>query len=261
MEDDRFEFVQQGELAVARLLPRDVCPFCGGVGRREVEMGGIRRVAKCRCQRLPDRVALWNAAGVPARHASCSLQTFSVEPRTNGRAFSQTRRWLDGYRPGEPRKGLVFLGKPGRGKTHLLIAMLKVLVFKHGVSVRFVEFTHLLSRIREGIGRGDSEATALSPLIQPDVLAIDELGKGMNTVWERNVIDELVSRRYNAQRIVLGTTNFPLVREGGGRAPSNDSLAVAGAQTLAERLEERVYSRLVETVEFIEVEGQDHRAR
>lgn len=254
-----FEIVAEGEWAIARLLPRDVCPHCGGVGRREVDMNGVRRVGKCRCQRLPDRIALWNAASVPARHAACTMETFREVPGA-GNAWRQTRSWLDAFRPREENPGLVLVGEPGRGKTHLLVGTLRELVFRYGVSVRFLEFTHLISRIKEGIGRGDSSATALSPLVHPEVLAVDELGKGLNTAWENTIIDELVSRRYNARRVLLGTTNFPLMRKEGEKKRTHDTLAAPGVELLSERLGDRVFSRLRETVRFVPVLGEDYRS-
>ena len=69
----------RGGFAVAELIPGPPCELCRGEGRRVVERHGIRRVGRCVCQRLPDRVALYNAAGVPAKHANCTLESFRVE--------------------------------------------------------------------------------------------------------------------------------------------------------------------------------------
>lgn len=246
-----------GEHAVARVLPRETCPWCGGVGRREVVMRGVSRVGKCRCQRLPDRVALWNAAMVPARHARCTMESFRVDLPGTEVGWRVTRGWLDQFRPGEENPGLLLEGEPGRGKTHLMVAALRELTFRHGVAVRFVEFTHLVARIKEGIGRHDNDATALTPLVGPEVLGIDELGKGLNTNWERGIIDELVTRRYNARRVLLATTNFPTRAQPRKRA--QESLATPGLESLVERVGERVFSRLKETVRFAPTLGEDFR--
>lgn len=253
-----YEIVAEGEHAVARALARGNCPWCGGLGRREVVVHGVSRVGKCRCQRVTDRIALWNAAAVPARHAACTMESFRIDMPGTEPGWKVTRAWLDKFRPGEENMGLVLEGEPGRGKTHLMVAALRELVFRFGVPVRFVEFTHLVSRMKEGIGRHDNDATALTPLILPEVLAVDELGKGLNTAWERGVIDELVTRRYNARRVLLATTNFPT------RAPAKprrtqDTLAAPGVETLVERLGERVFSRLKETVRFAPTLGEDYR--
>lgn len=257
-------------LARAEVVEGPRCPWCGGMGRREVVIDGIRRVGKCRCQIVVDRAALFNVAGIPARHADSTLDSFHTEGelRDAEPARRAVRYWLDHYRPGGEARGFVLEGLPGRGKTHLLCAAVRELVFRHGVAVKFIEFTHLLSRIREGIDRGDGDATTLTPLVQVPILAVDELGKGRKTDWELAIIDEIVTRRYNNGGILLGTTNFRcrpdtakelearrLARE---RGPS---LAIPLVERLEERLGERVYSRMRETVAFHEVAGRDFRQR
>ena len=257
-------------LARAETIPGPKCPHCGGAGRREMQIDGVWRVGKCRCQMVVDRVALFNAAGIPARHHDSTIENFSTDAdlRDGEPAKKTVRMWLDRYRSGGEARGFVLEGQPGRGKTHLLCGAVRELVFRYGVPVKFIEFTHLLSRIREGIDRGDGDATTLTPLIQVPVLAIDELGKGRKTDWELAIIDEIVTRRYNTGGVLLGTTNFRcradsaketedrrLARERGA------SLALAVVERLEDRLGERVFSRMRETVDFREVAGRDYRAR
>ncbi len=246
----------RGGFAVAELIPGPPCELCRGEGRRVVERHGIRRVGRCVCQRLPDRVALYNAAGVPAKHANCTLESFRVELARP--TWVAVRRWTDSFEPGGGQSGLILAGEPGRGKTHLLAAVVRELVFRYGVAVKFVEFSHLLANIREGYDRKEGEARLLSPLVRAPVLAIDELGKGRGSDFETAVLDEIVSRRYNAQAgPLLATTNFPL------RAPrarrESDSLSTMVLPTLSERLGERVWSRLKEACHLVEAAGDDYR--
>jgi DNA replication protein DnaC len=254
MQGDGYTIVQRDGLAVAVADPQPPCSRCGGKGRREVEVDGVRRIGRCRCQMLPDRVAMFNAMRVPARHAHCSLGTFRVESDSQRLAVELVRALIERVRSNDERSGLVLYGAPGRGKTHLAVAAARELIFGHGIPARFVEFSHLLSDIREGIGRNDPEATTLAPYISPPVLIIDELGKGRKTDFELSVLDEIVSRRYNARGALVATTNFPLRPP--TRKPSDTHAPI---ETLPERLGDRIFSRLQETVRWVGVEGDDFR--
>ncbi len=247
---------EEGGLSRARVLDSGACPHCNGTGRRAFTLDGVSRVGRCRCQRLPDRAKTYNEAAIPARHAACTMENFRAELARP--TWAAVRGWLDGYRPGGDMQGLVIFGPPGRGKTHLMAAVIRELVFRHGVPTRFVEFTHLLAAIREGFEHNHSEARLVAPLVRVPVLAIDELGKGRGTDWEKDVLDQLITRRYNAHPgPILATSNFP------PRAPrarrDNDSLSTGTVATLPEVLGERVWSRLAESVKFVEAGGDDYR--
>ena len=79
----------QGEVAVAELATDGPpCPHCNGTGRIVRAKDNLRVVGRCSCQRLPDRIAIFNRAGLPARHATSTLQSFEVNS-----AFIEVSRW------------------------------------------------------------------------------------------------------------------------------------------------------------------------
>jgi DNA replication protein DnaC len=240
--------------AFAVLDPRPPCEWCGGRGRREVVLDGVPRIGRCRCQILPDRAALFNAMRVPARHAHCTFDSFEARTDAQQSILQRVRMQVARIRGNELREGLVLYGNPGLGKTHLAVAAARELIFRHGIEARFVEFSHLLSDIKEGIGRNDPEATTLAPYISPRVLVIDELAKGRNTEFERSILDEIVSRRYNRRGAIIATTNFPRFAK---KPEPNDTMP--RVETIPERLGDRVYSRLSETLDWIPVIGEDWR--
>ena len=96
------------------------------------------------------------------------------------------------------------------------------MIFRHGVAVRFMEFSRLLSLLKEGYSEGRSDAPVLTELAEVEVLA-DELGKGRLSDWELTIIDEVVSR-YNAMGCTLATTNYVPGNPTGAAPPTSRPL-------------------------------------
>lgn len=247
---------RDGEFAAAALCSCvSECPLCDDSGwTRTADNKGVKR---CVCQGLKRRVRSFTDIRIPARLADRNLGNF--QPTRDKRdAHRAVSRWLVDFQPRGTNPGLVLHGPVGRGKTHLMVALLGQLVFRYGVTARFVEFSHLLADLKSGFDRGQGSARLLEPLVGVDVLGIDELGKGRNTEFEGTVLDELVSRRYNAGRTILATSNYPPGAATGLAAPN---LATQRVPTLPDRCGPRVYSRLQEMCTFITVGGVDWRER
>ncbi|MCB9781079.1 MAG: ATP-binding protein [Alphaproteobacteria bacterium] len=256
-----------GALAVAeRCSCVPVCPRCHGTGRVTVERDGRPLTGRCRCQLLPDRIVHFNHAQVPARHRDATLATFARgamrwEEPTKLPAYQAAADWFASLREGTGvPPGIVFHGPVGRGKTHLLIGMIRAMTLDYGLVARFVEFSRLLGQLKERYSRGQGDSELLGELAEVPVLAVDELGKGRLTDWELAIIDEVVSRRYNAGLCTFGTTNY-LPKEASGIQSVNLANPEGPRQTLGDRVGDRVYSRLREMCSFVEVEGGDMRGK
>ncbi|MBN2800353.1 MAG: ATP-binding protein [Deltaproteobacteria bacterium] len=246
------------EAALCQCVGDAVCPLCAGTGYVEAPDG--RGVRHCTCQSASRRVRLFNEALIPSRHATSTLGSYRHDDEENLPTFGRVMQWTRDYAPKGENRGLVLFGKVGRGKTHLMAAMLQHLALDVGVSVRFVEFSHLLSDLKGSFDRKSGSSDLLEPLVRVRVLGIDELGKGRNTEWEGTVLDELISRRYNAAATVLATTNYPPGRPAGRRtpnlaAPDDPEFRV----NLVDRVGDRVYSRLRQMCDFAPLGGRDWR--
>lgn len=259
---DGVAVLREGERAVARPCRCvGVCPLCRGTGLVATSDTYRAPRRRCICQVFAQRMRQFDAAQVPARHAASTLASFVPASRHQTEVLQAVFGYAKEFRPGAENRGLVLHGAVGRGKTHLAVALLRELVLRHGASGRFVEFSHLLADLKSGFDSGRGAAALIDPLVAVDVLVIDELGKGRNTEFEGTVVDELVSRRYNAMRPIVATTNYAPGSAVGQRVANaaEVQLGTAPPPTLADRVGDRVYSRLRETCDFVEVRGEDFR--
>ena len=185
-------------------------------GRRPARGWWPRR---CSCRHLDQRIATFNAAGIPAAVAKASFDSFRPWSQSQSKAKTACENFAHQVRSDRASRGVLLHGKPGCGKTHLLAAALRWLALEKGISCRYVEFMLLLSDIRAGFGSNRGHMEILGPLASVPVLAIDELGKERGTEWERSMLDELISRRYNAGLTTVFATNYPRDPAPGARSP------------------------------------------
>jgi DNA replication protein DnaC len=243
------------------------CPRCGESGYVLVTSGPGRVAQVCSCRHLDERIALFNRIGIPASVAQASFETFRSWSPDHAAARAAAEDFARKFRSDQATKGFLLYGRPGAGKTHLLCAALRYLALEKGVSGRYVEFMLLLSDIRAGFDSNRGHMEVLRPLIQVPVLAIDELGKERGTDWERSMLDELISRRFNSGLTTLFATNYFLeerhVPEAPGRIVKTRSAEFqrdAESMTLGQRVGDRIYSRLNEMCAFVKLDpGHDLR--
>jgi len=140
-------------------------------------------------------------------------------------------------------RNLVLSGKPGRGKTHLAIAV-AIAAIQHGADARFITAAHLIDDLTAAASRGQLQAKA-EPLIAAKVLIIDELGYLPHATDAANVLYTIIDARYLRRRPTIFTTNKPL-RHWGSVLHDND-------------LAEALLDRILENGRHIELTGKSWR--
>ena len=155
--------------------------------------------------------------------------------------------------------GLLFTGSNGTGKTHLAVAVLRELAETHGVRGQFWDYHELMREIRNSYNptTAITEYELLEPVIELEVLLLDDLGAWKMTDWMNDTLFYILNRRYLARRPTLITTNYP------DRDLSARELMEADAtvrrEYLVDRIGHRLRSRLLEACTVVRLDGPDRR--
>ncbi len=235
----------------------ELCQECGGTRWILVEKDGVEIARRCKCALEAVREKLLENAMIPERYRHCTLENFDTrwferyqhlqEDNTLEKAHSAVREFVDTYPFVE--KGLLLMGGVGTGKTHLAVAALKQIMAEKRARVRgrFVDFTSLVLEIQMTFDGPGSSSEILKPLVEADLLVLDELGAGKTTQWVMDLLYYLVNTRYLEGRVTIFTTNF-------SDHPKNNE------DPLTNRVSKRIRSRLYEMCRKVGLYGHDYRA-
>jgi len=196
------------------------------------------------------------AARIPRRYEHCELSNFDRMPSAKNsieKAATAARKFVEEYPMPQPF-GLLFMGPPGIGKTHLAVGIIKELMRQKSVSCLFVTFPELLKEIQNSYNpiSQASELALLAPVLDAEVLVLDELGAQNPTAWVRDSVAYVLNYRYNENKVTIVTTNYvDRDEQEGPKAALTDSLS--------QRIGDRIRSRLFEMCKTIEMNGVDFR--
>jgi DNA replication protein DnaC len=248
------------------------CQICGNTGWRPIERDGLRSVVACECRTQPRSDGWWmDRARIPRRYRDCGFDNFETT-HTVGEstkflfdARRRASRFVEDYPVSghEVEKGLLFLGRPGVGKTHLAVAVLKQLMIQKSVDGLFCAYQELLQRIRDSYDPVSlsTEAEVLRPILHTDVVVIDDLGANRVSDWVEDTITYILNHRYNEKKATILTSNLEDLASDADR--SNERSAGGKyrlADTLTDRIGVRVRSRLYEMCDVVTIVAEDFRA-
>lgn len=226
-----------------------MCSICEDTGWKPVEDGGVRRVVRCDCWRETVGRQRLDEARIPRRYQHCALDDFQAYNDSLKRAVQFARRLVDDFPAVD--KGLLLLGLPGVGKTHIAVAALKDVIRRSGAHGLFYTTSELLALIRSTYDSSidATESQIMRPVLHAEILVLDDLGRERMSQWVDEMLHVIVNTRYSEGRITIFTTNHDV----GGDPQDPESLQC--------RVGMRVYSRLYEMCEFLHMDAADYRER
>jgi DNA replication protein DnaC len=126
---------------------------------------------------------------------------------------------------------VIFGGKPGRGKTHLAVAI-AYRAIQNGFDALFVTAAELIDDLSAAFRHGRL-ADTLDRYVHPAVLVVDEVGYLTYGTDAANILFHVVNDRHRKKRAMVFTTNNPLT--GWGRVLHDEDLAHAIVDRILER--------------------------
>lgn len=142
-------------------------------------------------------------------------------------------------------RSAIFTGPPGRGKTHIGVAI-AYRAIQNGFDARFTTADELIGALSNAAAEGRLDE-ALEPYVHPHVLVIDELGYQSYAADAANVLYRVVNDRYLKHRPMIVTTNKPL--------------AALGQVLHDADLAEAILDRLLERGTHFVLRGRSYRTR
>lgn len=178
-------------------------------------------------------------AEIPVHFNNRTFEAYRVNGQ-NRAAYDLARS----YPFSEGKKGLLFMGPPGTGKTHLAAAV-AIEQAKACRSVIFGTVPSILGRIKATFDGKETEWEVKSAIMSCSLLVLDDLGKEKPSEWVEETLYEIVNARYVKGLPVIITTNVGL-KAVEARYPWNG---------------EAIVSRLFEMCRGAQVGGDDYRRR
>lgn len=248
------------------------CPVCSDTGWKTVQIPGKPdRATRCECFIARRTERLLKAAQIPVRYRECSIENFDTEFEEANvklvKARLASRRFIENY-PTEKR-GLLFVGPIGTGKTHLAVSIIRDLMRLKGISCLFCDYREMLKEIGNSYNPGvqATELEILNPACNTEILVLDDLGAVKPSEWVWDTVSYVINHRYNENKTTIFTTNFPdlppprFEEPLEGFSQKDRPKPKLREETLGDRITERMRSRLHEMCWVVDLDGQDFRMK
>lgn len=252
-------------------MPLENCQLCLGTGWRLIARpdGGGKFAVACDCGSGERAARTVDRARIPKRYEHCDFESYSTDV---GKSFQDAQSlklakmdaqgFVREY-PGSSEKGLLLMGPSGVGKTHLAVAALKELL-RRGHQGIFCDYRELLKEIQASYNpqSESTEMRILEPVRNAEILVLDDLGASKPSAWALDMIGLVLNARYNERRVTILTTNYlddAPTTEPAPRLPNGQRVNVVKQDSLADRIGERMRSRLYEMCRTVLVFAPDFR--
>jgi DNA replication protein DnaC len=179
---------------------------------------------------------LISRAAIPPRFAERTLEGYRATLDSQKKALAVASAYAERFEDVMERgSSLMFVGKPGTGKTHLACGIANK-IMKGSHTALYVTVPDMIRSIRSTWRKDSpqSEEKVLEAFAAIDLLILDEVGVQHGTESEQVTLFEVINRRYERMRPMIVISNLPIRTENPGQT------------TLQSYLGDRAFDRLRE---------------
>lgn len=193
---------------------------------------------------------LMKKAQIPSRFLDKSLDNFKPLTGIQEKILKKCINFVEDFCE-DTTRGILIIGDKGRGKSHLLSAVLQEIIKRYQVSGRYCDITEVYdeARLTFDINSQITLKSVLEPIMDVRLLFMDDMGTDKLTEWTVKTFHKIINHRYLQQMPTLIASN--LTEDKFFERIDYDKAMVDKA--------EKAWSRLHEMMEFYKIDGPDYR--
>ena len=170
--------------------------------------------------------------GIGRRHMYKTLENYDAPTREKQAALLACKTFAEAVENKRAIGGLLLLGKPGTGKTHLSCGIVNYLASKQAWGLRR-NLRDIFADVKDTYRKDseDSELEVIESYGRRKVLVIDEVGAFQMSEHEKSIFTSIMDRRYENEvftvlvsnldfeglKTEIGDRNIDRLREDGGK--------------------------------------------
>lgn len=188
------------------------CPECQKEFQAEREKDAIEKhkqqIANREKREFEDK---FRDAMIPPRFLSKNFDNYKISEGNLDQAGARNIALMYATNfPDMQAKGrcMIFVGKPGTGKTHLACAIANYVISNFNKTVLFTKIYKIIRNIKETYGNPNkNESEVIKSYVGLDLLILDEVGIQNFSPTELNYIFEIINERYEQVKPTIFITN------------------------------------------------------